>query len=279
VRVSSGRASGVQVRQAHNVREVRAANVVLAAGTIENSRLAIQALADAGHLSDLKLTGLVDKIVHGFILACPARDLPADLRLAAEEGGTFHQSIGEPLRSNHFVRLATARGGLVVMDTWLMGEQVSSSAGEVRCHRTSEWPWATEVHAGLGPGDESLCEAQKIVLMGFWRECAELFGMTGTDLQFESSLGSPDLPSRLLAPFTAIGRVGPVSYSFPLGSEQHEASTTPLGSLLDNRHEFRSLPGLAAAGPSAFPRTGAANPAMTILALGKRLGRELSSRG
>jgi choline dehydrogenase-like flavoprotein len=66
-----------------------------------------------------------------------------------------------------------------------------------------------------------------------------------------------------------------VTYSFPLGSEQHESGTTPFGRVLADDHQFHVLRGVFAAGPSAFPRAGAANPTMTILALGRRLGAML----
>lgn len=277
VTVGSGKVSGVRVHHADGLSDVRAGAIVLAAGTIENSRLAIQALADAGDLPDLRLGGLVDKIAHGFSVACPADELPPDVRRAAAAGGTFHLTLDASLRSNHFVHLSTTPTGMVAMDTWLMGEQVPGEAGEVRCDRSAQWPWPARVNARLGPADELLCEAQRAALGQFWREIAELFGMARDALVFDEAFGSTDLPSRLLAARAATDRIGPVSYSFPLGSEQHEAGTTPLGTLLDDRHEFRSLRGLTAAGPSAFPRTGAANPAMTILALGKRLAGELAS--
>jgi choline dehydrogenase-like flavoprotein len=88
--------------------------------------------------------------------------------------------------------------------------------------------------------------------------------------------GSGDLPQRLMAgdEFTAPGV--PVSYSFPLGSEQHEAGTLPLGGpVVDERSQVRAIGGLFAAGPCTFPRGGAAHPVMTIMALSVRLARSL----
>jgi len=73
-----------------------------------------------------------------------------------------------------------------------------------------------------------------------------------------SALWHPD-------PSSAPGAV--CTYSFPLGTENHEAGTLPLGSILDDDHQFRGLAGLYAVGPAVFPRAGAANPALTILAL------------
>jgi hypothetical protein len=42
----------------------------------------------------------------------------------------------------------------------------------------------------------------------------------------------------------------PVTWWSPLGTEDHEGGTLPLGLLLDDRHEFKAIPRLFAAGPS-----------------------------
>ena len=59
----------------------------------------------------------------------------------------------------------------------------------------------------------------------------------------------------------------PVTWSNTLGTEDHEGGTLPLGGILDDDGEFRSVRGLYAAGPATFPRLGAANPSLTTLAL------------
>jgi len=156
---------------------------------------------------------------------------------------------------------------------------VSGGAGQVRCDPGGGWPWPTHVEAGLGPEDQLLCEAQQLELRRLWGQFCDSAGIAGTPLSFGPVFGSPDLPGRLLAPRIARGPTAARTYSFPLGSEQHEAGTTPLGTVLDDNHQFREVPGLFAAGPSSFPRTGAANPAMTTLALAKRLAGKLAEAG
>lgn len=277
VLVADRRVKGVRVRQDDRVTDIEAHRVVLAAGTIENSRLAIQALAGVGDLPDCRLTGLVDKIAQGFTIKCPAGLLPPELQRAAALGTTFHRQLDPSLRSNHFVRLWTLPGDTITLDTWLMGEQRRSAAGLVRCQPNSEWPWRTHVTACLGPDDEALCAAQQQVLTHFWKDISGLIGAPDAQLVFDQPFGSQDLAARLLAARESGDRMRTMTYAFPLGSEQHEAGTTPLGILLDENHEFRSVRGLSAAGPSSFPRTGAANPAMTILALAKRLAGVLAA--
>jgi hypothetical protein len=277
VLVTDRSVTGVRAKLGDRNVDIHARRVVLAAGTVENSRLAIQALTGVGDLPDARLTGLVDKIAQGFTVNVSAAQLPSELRRAASLGTTFHRPMPPSFRSNQFVRLWTLPDESVTFDTYLMGEQSRSEAGSIRCERTSEWPWRTVVTAGLGPDDEMLCATQQNFLTAFWRDIATTIGASPVALEFDTSFGSHDLAARLFASRESGGRPRPVTYAFPLGSEQHEAGTTPLGGLLDANHEFTSIRGLSAAGPSSFPRTGAANPAMTILALARRLGAILSA--
>ena len=277
VRLTAGAVCGVQVGRGPDVTEVRARRVVLAAGTIENSRLAVQALMDVGYLRQPRLDGLVDKIAHGFTATFGQAEVPPAVRDAARDGQLFYRPAREQLRSNHFLRLYLNESGTVVLDTWLMGEQVRSRAGHVYCDPRAEWPWLTRVVASLDPADVTVCTGQQAELAWLWDNISEALGTARSPLRFDDRYGSPDLRDRLLAPRNARGRTPAQTYSFPLGAEQHEAGTTPLGPMLDVTHQFRQVPGLFAAGPSSFTRSGAANPSMTILALGKRLGATLAA--
>ncbi|MBO3733109.1 NAD-binding protein [Glycomyces niveus] len=70
-------------------------------------------------------------------------------------------------------------------------------------------------------------------------------------------------------------------YEVPYGAFEHEACTHPIGVggpvPVTPDLEVVELPGVHVAGPGAFPRLGAANPALTIIAmsrwLGERVGR------
>jgi hypothetical protein len=76
VAVYSEAVTGVLVAHRGDLINIWTPTVILAAGTIENSRLAIQALSDCGAVQVPRLTGFVDKIVHGFSVALDARRLP-----------------------------------------------------------------------------------------------------------------------------------------------------------------------------------------------------------
>jgi hypothetical protein len=269
---------GVQLRRGPDVVEIRAPRVVLAAGTIENSRLALQALTDCGAAArQPRLCGLVDKIAHGFTATFDQAKVPPAVADAARKGQLYYLPAQEKLRSNHFLQLYLNELGTIVLDTWLMGEQVSGEAGQVCCDPAAEWPWRTRVIAALSPADLRLCTLQQTELARLWDCISDALGIWRSPLRFSREYGSPDLRDRLLAPRGAHGQTAAQTYSFPLGAEQHEAGTTPLGTMLDDTHQFRQVPGLFAAGPSSFARTGAANPSMTILALGMRLAAALTA--
>ncbi|WP_171168873.1 FAD-dependent oxidoreductase [Streptomyces sp. I05A-00742] len=274
VRVERGRAAGVVVlTEDGERRDLRANRVVLAAGTVVNSRLAIQALAASDAGTPRELPGLVDKISQGFTVALTdVERLPDAVRAAAHEGHVYHRTGTASTRSNQFVRFTEGVNGTVNMDSWTMGEQRRGPHGGVRCDGGGAWPWPTTVHARLEAADEAVRTTQQHLLGELWAEMARLLGAPADPLQFSPQHGSPDLADRL----TKVRAPRPLTYSFPLGSEQHEAGTLALGEVLDENHQFTAVPGLYACGPSVMPRTGAANPSMTTLALGKRLGAILA---
>ncbi len=277
VRVDDGRATGVLVRtEDGEPRELRANRVVLAAGTVMNSRLAIQALAASDAAAPRELPGLVDKISQGFTVAFDADRLPDAVRAAAHDGHVYHRTGTADGRSNQFVRFSEGVNGQVNMDSWTMGEQVRGPHSQVRCtgRDAGEWPWPTAVHAPLDAADAPVLATQRRLLGELWSEMARLLGVPAEPLRFSPRHGSPDLAARL----TAVRTPKPLTYSFPLGSEQHEAGTLAFGEVLDEQHQFTAVAGLYACGPSVMPRTGAANPSMTTLALGKRLGAILAGR-
>ncbi|MFD7165280.1 FAD-dependent oxidoreductase [Streptomyces violascens] len=274
VRVEQGRATGVLVRtEGGELRDMRADRVVLAAGTVMNSRLAIQALAASGAATPRELPGLVDKLSQGFTVAFTDADrLPDAVRAAAHEGHVYHRAGTARTRSNQFVRFSEGVNGTVNLDSWAMGEQRRGPHSRVRCDGHREWPWPTTVHAPLDAADEPVLAAQRDLLNQLWADMARLVGVPAEPLEFPPQHGSPDLADRL----TAARGPKPLTYSFPLGSEQHEAGTLAFGEVLDEDHQFTAVPGLYACGPSVMPRTGAANPSMTTLALSKRLGAILA---
>lgn len=70
-------------------------------------------------------------------------------------------------------------------------------------------------------------------------------------------------------------------FDVPYGAFEHEACTHPISDggpvPVSSDLEVVELPGVYVAGPGVFPRLGAANPALTIIALSRWLGERLSS--
>lgn len=273
---SGAAAAGVRVATAVGVREIRAPRVVLAAGTVENSRLAIQLLAPDGRLPTPVLPGLVDKIAQGFVATFVPDDLPAGLRRAARVGGSFRAPGCEALRSGVFVIASTNDAGVAVVDVYLMGEQLRGTSGEVSCEPRPQPPWPVTVRCEPGPADAPVIEGQRAELRRIWQELSALTSAPAAELPFSNgAFGTPDLAEALLRGGRMDAPDAPYTYAFPLGSELHEAGTLPFGPILDDQQQFRDVPGLFAAGPCCFPRTGAANPVLTILALSVRLAAHL----
>lgn len=78
------------------------------------------------------------------------------------------------------------------------------------------------------------------------------------------------------------GRPGLIArFQLPYGSFEHECCSHPLASqktpAITADLEVEGLPGVYVVGPGAFPRLGAANPALTLVCLSRRLAANLNS--
>lgn len=280
VQVSAGRAGGVVVRDADGGTGLLDADaVVLAAGTIENTRLGLRALHDAGALGRRVRAGLADHLVHG-VTGVLAPDAVRPEVLAWARQDTFLYCPCPRDRSNIFLRISRNTPGAVVFDAWAMGEQLPGQACTVECVGDDDGPWRAVVHAGLSAADEAVVEAQRDRLAALWADfSATLAGGPGAPPVFPDF----DRPSRMLEDVlptleTLAPQAAPIAWSGPLGSEYHESGTLPIGEVLGEDLQFRDVPGLYAVGPCTFPRPGAANPSLTNLALSRRLALQLSAR-
>ncbi|MEU0214026.1 FAD-dependent oxidoreductase [Streptomyces sp. NPDC006265] len=246
---------------------IEAETVVLAAGTVENSRLALQGLATAGN--DLRrLTGLSDHIVQGFFLRVSSR--VADRLLASIPPGNYWAPCGT--RSNLFVDVQYPTSGGAVVDVRTTGEQLPSAACYVECPSASAYPWPARVHAVPSAEDELLIKSQRNVLQAVADDLAHTAGSPATALEFDEFHAAERSNAFVLPESIDRALEGvPVTWSSFLGMEDHEGGTLPIGRVLDEDLQITGVQGLYVAGPSAFPRAGAANPSLTTLALARRL--------
>ena len=256
------------------VHTIRTRTVVLAGGTVENSRLAIQVLRPAGLIPEPRLGRLADKLVQGFVAALdPARVDPEVQRMADEEAFLFCSGDATE-RSNLFVRFYRNAAGASVVDAWTMGENLADDECVVECSPAGAPRWDTSVDVRYSASDTESMARQRDVLTKLWNEFAP---MAGPALSFPDA----DRPERTLE--TVLPAVDallpgdpPLTWSGPLGSEYHESGTLAFGRILTDRHEVDGVPGLYVAGPAAYPRPGAANPSLTNLALARRLAGVLT---
>ncbi|MET9415929.1 GMC oxidoreductase [Streptomyces klenkii] len=290
VDIEDGRACGVLVRETGpnaEARRISADSVVLAAGTIECSRLAIQALCAIDPGRPPRLDGLTDHIVQGFFLRVRDADGAGDAGdagggsashgLSGVASGSYVAACEDAVRSNLFITVERPEPGVRLFDVRLTGEQLPGTGSHVTCEPGGEYPWRTTVTADLAPADRDVVGRQRQVLEEVWRRLAAEFGLPTTPLVFDD-FDHPVRTNAFVLP-ESIGAEtseGPFTWSSLLGTEDHEGCTLPLGGVLDDRHAFAAVPGLYACGPATFPRMGAANPSLTTLALARRLARFLA---
>ena len=260
VLVEAGSVRGVRLATPDGgIREVRADVVVLAAGTLENTRLYAQALAEAGD-AVTRWPGLNDHVTHGYAVPLPSA-------LAERWTRSDHRFLWsdheEELNANLFMEVHAAGLAEPVLDLWWMAQQEEPFRDEVRFDppdRTAlgsgeDTAWAGQVTASFSPADE-----EEI------RRRDEITGklLEALDVGIAEERGLVDFdPAAKAALATGTAH----HYVSRLGTADHEAGTVPLGRRLDFGGRSPSVGNLFVTGPATFPTAGAANPSLTILAL------------
>lgn len=280
VEVQGGAATGVFAARAgsREVFRVGADTVVLCAAAVENARLAIQALSETGALTTARLGGVADHIVQGFLLKVDSASprLPEYLLRPG--------SYVAPARAEHrsYLRFDIARPkpGEILVDVRTTGEQVRRPESFVECRTDGAHPWPTFVHTSTCAQDDAVIAGQREMLAEFWSALAHDLRVPAKALEFEEFGRQVRTNTTVLPEFVAALPPGrPLTWVSLLGTEDHEGGTLPLGSVLDERHQLAGVPNLYAAGPTSFPRLGAANPSLTSLALAHRLAALLAGSG
>jgi hypothetical protein len=275
--VRDGTARGAIVRTAAGQDvEISAERVVLAAGTLESSRLAIQALNANGVFPELRLPRLTDHIVQG-VFAQFEGAVAERLLEALPPGSYFGPYPG--IRSNLFIEVTKTSPRRVLFDLQMTGEQLPSPNSYVACEPGEDMRWPIRVQAVTGAEDLEVVVGQQSVMNEIWAALAAAVGCRPVRIEF-GDYNDPANDNTLVLPenLASASPGVPVPWSSCLGTEDHEGGTLPLGKVLDDYGEFQRVQNLFAAGPCVFPRSGAANPALTVLALARRLAARISSR-
>ncbi|KAA2259159.1 GMC family oxidoreductase [Solihabitans fulvus] len=273
VTTHSGTVTGLTVRHrtTGELDHIAAETVVLSAGTIENSRLAIQARHTANNSVPPRLAGLTDHIVHGFA---------ATLNVARNPNlpeGSYFMPGGPQVRANVFLDLFWQNDNQLYVNAKTTGEQLRNEDSYVDCVPADSYPWEVRVHTSLSARDNEVVSAERDLLNNIWHELAESLDHPAEDLPFDDFQNPATTNDTVLPESADTQPVGkPMAWSVLLGTEEHEGGTLPLGGVVDERHELAGVRGLHIAGPSLFPRMGAANPSLTTLALARRLAAILA---
>ncbi|MBS0055175.1 GMC oxidoreductase [Yersinia sp. Marseille-Q3913] len=276
--IKNGYCVGVKLRniESNEIHHVLADKCVLALGTIENSRLAAQALYDSGHLIEKKITGLVDHIVQGFNVTLEHHAVPIMIKALIDKhpDTIFFSRSRSGERFNLFFTLSQSNFG-VELEVWAMGEQIPSIDGYIKVESDDDTiPLSILCH--LSNEDYILIHKEQDELNLFWHEICQQIKIPFTPLDFDGGFSihartMGDVYYEFHSPSRTVNYNVPATWISPLGTENHESSTLPLGGILNEKHEFNNINNLYAIGPSTFPRPGAANPSLTTLALSRRL--------
>lgn len=258
LRERAGRLRGVRIADGDGAcQELTCRAVVLAAGTLENTRL-------IGQLEQRpQFGGLHDHLVQGVVAVVPA----AALGQLGDHREAFAVVRGDAeVRSNIFVRTrALPDPDLVLFDAWAMTEQLSAPAGAVRLDPRT-LPWGVAVDAGLTAADSEVLRRAGEEL----QRVTEALGLVTAQPRQSASLAEPRPFQAARDRAVAAPADGPQQYWWPLGTVDHEGGTVPLGADLDDWGRLRSTRAGYVVGPACFPRPGAANPSLTTLALARR---------
>ena len=279
LRVDGGRVRGVAARPAGttDTTTIDADRVVLAGGTLSSTRLAIQALCDAKAVPEPKLSGLCDHMVQGVFLRLAE---PAASRLLARVApGTYYAPCPDVRRSNLFLDVQPLRGGAVLVDLQLTGEQLPSPESWVECDARAPRPWPMTVHSRPLESDREVLRMQREILPAALAELLAMADHPCPRLEFDSFDDPRHTNGIVLTERVGTMTGAAVTWSGFLGTEDHEGGTLPLGGVLDLDQQFRAVSGLYATGPPTFPRFGAANVGLTGLALSHRLAATLGADG
>lgn len=278
--VRDGVCHGVVVRPVGSMEEgveIHADHVVLCAGTLENSRLAIQALVEDDSTREPRLGGLADHLVQGIFLKLTG--VAAGRLRRALPPGSYTAPCPTSARSNLFVDVHPRVNGELLLELRTMGEQQPSEQSYVECTPGPVYPWPVSVRSEPSSQDYVMFAEQRRILQDHYKGICALLGVPVVPLEFPD-YGDPRCGNDLALPEAVHGMSVnvPITWSNTIGAEDHEGGTLPLGTVLTDDHEFQAVTGLFAAGPSTFPRLGAANPSLTSLALVHRLAAKLIER-
>ena len=252
------RAGGVQVYGGGAPAELDVC--ILAAGAIGNAAILAQSLGQTLRVP------LCDHICAGAVMSfrgdTPTR--PALLGDATLVGYTAAPGLQANL---FFQERPQTNDGLRTLDAWVLAEQTPDSASTLICTPQAQGAASIAIEPRLTEPDRARTEA------ALAQAIATLERIAGPARRVTSAA---DEPHAIQHAQTHPGEIA--RYERPLGCVDHEACTHAIGALCTAELDVPGLPGVLLSGPGVFPRAGAANPGLAILAIASWLARSVQAR-
>ena len=232
---------------------------VLSAGAVANVAMLAQSLG-----ATLEVP-LCDHLCAGAVIGFRGPSPPApSLRGEA----TLLGYVSDPqLRANLFFQELAPHADVRALDLWVLAEQLPEYASRLTATPTRQGPAGLTIEPRCDPGD---LERLRLAVEQAMRRGEEVLGaaQTVTHMGAES-----------LAIDHACQRPGTWAlYDRSMGSVDHETCTHAIGKVCEEDLSLSEIPGVFLNGPGVFPRAGAANPGLTLLALSDWLAESIRQR-
>lgn len=240
--------------------------IVLAAGTMENARLALPVLYETGALAQPKLEGLADHLSRGWVAEVNCNDASPEIAELAATGRIHHWTGSKELPFNLFANVSEKPGSFVV-EVWSLAEQDHTHGSLVEWDPSVPASRSLSVTGRLSDRDRQIVADQATALS----EVSVSLGLSEDALVFPSfDTQTVMLEDAMYAAMNnSLPLEVPLAWSSPLGSEYHEGALLRIGRDLDEQMRLNGFSNVYVLGPAAFARLGAANPSLTTLALSR----------
>lgn len=176
--------------------------------------------------------------------------------------------VSDPeLRANLFFQELAPSGEIRALDLWVLAEQLPGCASRLTATPTRQGPACVAIEPRRGAGD---LERLRLAVERAMRRGEEVLG---------AAQGVTQMRAEITAINHAWQRPGTWAlYDRPMGSVDHETCSHAIGKVCEEDLSLSEIPGVFLNGPGVFPRAGAANPGLTLLALSDWLAESIKQR-
>ena len=176
--------------------------------------------------------------------------------------------VGDPeLRANLFFQELAPRGDIRALDLWVLAEQLPGCASRLTATPTRGGPAGVAIEPRRDCAD---LERLRLALEQAMRRGEDVLG---------GAQGVTPMGAENMAIAHAWERPGVWAlYDRPMGSVDHETCSHAISKVCEEDLSLSEIPGVFLNGPGVFPRAGAANPGLTMLAISDCLAESIKQR-